>query len=139
MKSPENRREIGGWITRLVPVDFLVPEDTARWRPLVRDALEFLFTRLSAGRLAAKLVEQFELPAGTPPERRLLVRIARMPGLQKLGQVLARNRRLPPALRTALSELENGMSDVTAGEIHRIVQDRLGKALDDYSVEIAPE
>jgi ubiquinone biosynthesis protein len=31
------------------------------------------------------------------------------------------------------------MSDVTAGEIHTIVQDRLGKVLDDYSVEIAPE
>uniref|UniRef100_Q027M7 ABC-1 domain protein n=1 Tax=Solibacter usitatus (strain Ellin6076) TaxID=234267 RepID=Q027M7_SOLUE len=130
------RAEIGLWIGRLVPVEILVPESAARWRPLVRDAFRFVFEHLSSARLAAKVVQQFELPAGTPPEQRLLHLVTRMPGLQKVGQVLARNRRLAPKLRLALSELENGMSDVTPGEARRIIEARLGPRLAEYAVEL---
>jgi ubiquinone biosynthesis protein len=132
----ECRRGIGAWVTRLVPVDFLVPPAAERWRPLVQDAIQFLFSRLSAPRLAQKLVEQFELGFTAPPERRLIKLISRMPGLQKLGQVLARNRRLDPSLRTALIELENGMSDVGIAEIHAIIVDRLGPRLEQFAVKI---
>ena len=58
------RGEIGKWVGRLVPVEILVPDSAARWRPLVRDAFRFLFERLSDRRLAAKVVQQFELAAG---------------------------------------------------------------------------
>ena len=132
------RREIGKWIGRLVPVEILVPDSAARWRPLVRDAFQFLFTRLSSRRLATKVVQQFAMPADTPPEQRLLRLVNQMPGLQKVGQVLARNRRLPPKLRRALSELENGMSDVTVEEVRRLIEERLGDRLAAYAVELAP-
>ena len=66
------RGEIGKWVGRLVPVEILVPDSAARWRPLVRDAFRFVFERLSARRLAAKVVQQFELAADTAPEQRLL-------------------------------------------------------------------
>ncbi|MGO9255292.1 MAG: AarF/UbiB family protein [Bryobacteraceae bacterium] len=132
------RREIGKWIGRLVPVEILVPDSAARWRPLVRDAFQFLFTRLSGRRLATKVVEQFELAADTPPEQRLLRLVNKMPGLQKVGQVLARNRRLAPKLRRALSELENGMSDVTPEEVRSLIQERLGDRLAAYAVELEP-
>ncbi|HYW47157.1 MAG TPA: AarF/UbiB family protein [Bryobacteraceae bacterium] len=132
------RDQIGDWVTQLVPVEFLVPEAARRWRPIVRDIFQFVFSRLSDRRLATKLVEQYELPAGTPPETRLLRLISRMPGLQKLGQVLARNRRLDPSLRTALSQLENGMRDVTAEEMRAIIVEQLGERLEALSVEIAP-
>ena len=132
------RREIGKWIGRLVPVEILVPEAAARWRPLVRDAFQFLFTHLSGRRLATKVVQQFELPFDTPPEQRLLRLVNKMPGLQKIGQVLARNRRLPPKLRQALSELENGMSDVTAAEVRGLIGERLGPRLAEYAVELEP-
>lgn len=132
------RSEIGKWITRLVPVETLVPERNQDWRPLVQDALQFVFSRLSDHRLAAKLVEQIELPSGTPPESRLLRLISKMPGLQKVGQVLARNPRLAPALREALSELENGMSDVGPDEMVAIIVDQLGPRLKTYAVEISP-
>ena len=46
-----------------MPVSVLVPDDAQRWRPLVEDAIQFVFSRLSGARLAAKLVEQFELAA----------------------------------------------------------------------------
>src|ERR1039458_563596 len=78
------RGEIGKWIGRLVPVEILVPDSARRWRPLVRDAFQFLFERLSDRRLATKVAQQFELSADTPPEQRLLRLVNKMPGLQKI-------------------------------------------------------
>jgi ubiquinone biosynthesis protein len=121
-----------------VSVESLVPEAHAEWRPLVRNAFEFVFSHLSAARLQPKIIEQLTMPPDTPPERRLLRLIARMPGLQKLGQVLARNRRLPEALRHALEELENGMCDAQPGEIRAIVERELGTRLQVDGVEMAP-
>src|SRR5260370_19588734 len=130
------RGEIGKWIGRLVPVEILVPDSAARWRPLVRDAFRFTFEHLSGRRLAAKVVQQFELSAGTAPEQRLLRLVNQMPGLQKVGQVLARNRRLAPKLRSALSELEDGMSDVTAEEVRGLSEERVGGGLSRYAAEL---
>ncbi len=134
-----NRGEIGAWIDRLLPIGNLVPESALRWRPLIQDAIRYVFTHLDEKRLQAKIGEQMMLPFDTPTEKRLLLLISRMPGLQKVGQVLARNRRIPAKLRDALTELENGLSDVTAAEIRAIIQERLAERLDDYAVQIAPE
>src|SRR5215471_14764780 len=131
--------DLAEWITQLVPVEFLVPESAARWRPVVRDALQFVFLNLSTARLSAKVAEQLSLPPDTPPERRLILLIAKMPGLQKLGQVLARNRRLDPALRSALVELEDGMSDVSFTEIRAIIHEKLGERLEKFSVRLDDE
>lgn len=133
------RRQIGAWVVRLVPVEFLVPDSAQRWRPLVADALQFLFSRLSARRLAVKIAEQMDLPPDTPPERRLIRLVSKMPGLQKLGQVLARNPGLAPPLRKALTELENGISDITVTEVHSIIRERLGSRLDQFDVRLDAE
>src|SRR5205085_739057 len=101
------RDELAERVLQFVPAEALVPQIYVRWRPLVHDAMRFMLSRLSTPRLAPKFAEQIELPLDTKPETRLLKLIAKVPGLQKLGQVLARNRHLPPALRRALSELEN--------------------------------
>jgi len=132
------RNGIGQWIAELVPVETLVIDQYRKWRPLVRDSLQFVFTHLSEERLRTKISEQLTLPASTPPEARLLQLISKMPGLQKLGQVLARNRRLSPALRNALSGLENGMCDITHAEIRAIVVEELGPRIQEYGVELAP-
>ena len=133
-----SRSGIGTWVIGLVPIETLVPEDHAAWRTLVRDAIEFVFSHLSEQRLAAKIQEQIGMPANTPPEMRLIRLISKMPGLQKMGQVLARNRRLAVPLREALCHLENGMSDVTAEEMRAIITQELGPRLDAYGVEIEP-
>ena len=133
------RESVGAWVTQIVPVETLVPASASRWRPLVQDAIQFLFCRLSAGRLARKLVEQMDLPADTQPEQRLLRLISKMPGLQKIGQVLARNRHISPKLRSALTELENGMSDVTAAEVQHILRTELGDRMERFEVELEPE
>lgn len=123
-------------ISDWIPAEALVPDSAARWRAPIQESFQFLFTRLSQPRLAAKIAEQMMLPPNTPPERRLVQLIAKMPGLQKIGQVVARNRRVPEALRLALVDLENGMSDVTASEIRAIIRDRLGPRLKEFDVEL---
>jgi len=130
------RNEIGRWISHLLPAEALVPEIYTQWRPLVRDAMMFVVSRLSNARLAPKLVEQADLPSNTSPERRLLSLIAKMPGVQKLGQVLARNRHLHPLLRDALSELENGISDVKPEEMRALILEELGARLEACAVEV---
>jgi ubiquinone biosynthesis protein len=62
--------------------------------------------------------------------------IAKVPGLQKLGQVIARNRHLHPRLRRALTQLENGICDVTVEEIRATIEQNLGLMLKQYKVEI---
>ncbi|HTT65858.1 MAG TPA: AarF/UbiB family protein [Bryobacteraceae bacterium] len=132
------RDELGSWVIRLLPAETVVPEVYAAWRPLVRDAMLFMISHLSAARLAPKLVEQIELPPETTPEARLLHLIAKVPGLQKIGQVLAHNRHFHPSLRDALSELENGIRDVSPEETGALIRKQLGSLLDTYAVEIEP-
>jgi ubiquinone biosynthesis protein len=134
--GPLLREQIGRWVIQRLPAEELVPDRYADWRPLVQDAMLFWFVHLSAERLAPKLVEQMELPPGTPTGKRLLNLIAKVPGLQKLGQVLARNRHLHSALRRALMELENGISDMSAKQVHAIITEELGPRLRANDVKI---
>jgi ubiquinone biosynthesis protein len=142
LRSPTGqsmRDAMARWIVDgIVPVDALVPKAYLKWRPPVRDAMMFVVTRLSPARLAPKLLEQIELPAETTPEARLLRLIAKVPGLQKLGQVIARNQHLSSALRNALARLENGIRDVQPEDIQALIQRELGPRLATYAVQIAP-
>jgi ubiquinone biosynthesis protein len=130
------REQIGHWVIQRLPAEELVPEKYAHWRPLVQDAMLFMFLHLSIERLAPKLVEQIDLPANTATGERLLNLISKVPGLQKLGQVLARNRHLLPRLRRSLTELENGISDMTAEQVRAIVLEELGPRLEEYEVRL---
>ena len=133
------RDTMARWIVdEIVPVDRLVPKAYEKWRPPVRDAMMFVVARLSPTRLAPKLLEQLELPLKTSAEVRLLRLIAKVPGLQKLGQVIARNQHLRPALRNALARLENGIRDVRPEDILAIIRQELGPRLEKYDVHIAP-
>ena len=142
LKSPTGqamREAMARWIVdEIVPVERLVPAPYLKWRPPVRDAMTFVIARLSPQRLAPKLVEQVELPPGTTAEGRLLRLIAKVPGLQKLGQVIARNQNLRPALRAALARLENGIRDVRHEEVLSIIQRELGQKFEKFRVRVAP-
>jgi ubiquinone biosynthesis protein len=142
LRSPAGqamRDTMARWIVdEIVPVDRLVPQAYIKWRPPVRDAMMFVVARLSPARLAPKLLEQLELPSDTSAEVRLLRLIAKVPGLQKLGQVIARNQHLRPALRNALERLENGIRDVRPEDVVGIIRQELGPRVEKYSVKIAP-
>src|SRR5437588_6058462 len=133
------RDAMARWIVdEIVPVEKLVPKQYLNWRAPVRDSMMFVVARLSPERLAPKLLEQIELPFDTPPEERLLRLIAKVPGLQKLGQVIARNQHLRPALRRALARLENGIRDVRPEDIRAMIEHDLGPRLATFAVKIAP-
>jgi len=127
------------WIVdEIVPVKQIVPESYLKWRTPVREAMTYVVAHLSPQRLAPKIIEQIELPMDTPAEARLLRLIAKVPGLQKLGQVIARNQHLRPALRTALTKLENGIRDVKPEDIRALIERALGPQLKKFDVRIAP-
>lgn len=133
------REAMARWVVeQVVPVEVLVPQAYAHWRPAVRDCMTFVISRLSAPRLAPKLLEQIELPPRTSAETRLLLLIAKVPGLQKLGQVIARNRHLGPSLRNALAKLENGIRDVQPKDIVALIRQQLGGRIDQFEVKIKP-
>ncbi|MFZ0200438.1 MAG: AarF/UbiB family protein [Candidatus Sulfotelmatobacter sp.] len=133
------REAIAKWIVdEIVPVNRLVPNAYVKWRPPVRDAMMFVVMHLSPARLAPKLLEQLEFSPNTSAEVRLLRLIAKVPGLQKLGQVIARNRNLRPALRNALARLENGIRDVRPEDVVAIIRQELGPKMNEYSVKIKP-
>ncbi|HET8823592.1 MAG TPA: AarF/UbiB family protein [Terriglobales bacterium] len=132
------RGAMARWVVeQIAPVERLVPATYEKWQSPVRDSMMFVVQRLSAARLAPKLVEQFEISQKTSAEDRLLLLIAKVPGLQKLGQVIARNQHLRPALRKALARLENGIRDVSIDEIRALIQKQLGDRLQKHKVEIA--
>ncbi len=95
---------LGDWISGLLG---LVPDDYAAYRPLVRDALLFFLERLPADHLETILAEQLKLPIAATPAHRLHALFLACPTLHKLGQVVARDRRLTPALRLQLQRLES--------------------------------
>ena len=140
LRSPEGaalRAELGRWIVdQLVPVTALVPNKFAMWREPTRESMLFVISQLSVERLAPKLVEQYELPLKTSPEARLLKLIARVPGLQKLGQVLARNRHIRRTVRVALSKLENGIRDVDMDDVLAAVRGELGEKVQKFDMKM---
>jgi ubiquinone biosynthesis protein len=142
LRSPAGqamRDTMARWIVdSIVPVVRLVPQAYQNWRPPVRDAMMFVVAHLSPARLAPKLLEQLELPPKTTAEERLLRLIAKVPGLQKLGQVIARNQHLRPALRNALARLENGIRDVRPEDVVAIIRKELGSRVEKFDVKIAP-
>ena len=143
LRSPAGqamRDTMARWIVdEIVPVERLVPPAYVKWRPP------------GAGRHDVRGARIFR-PRASPPsfwsslsfrghnsaEVRLLRLIAKVPGLQKLGQVIARNQHLRPALRNALARLENGIRDVRPEDVVAIIRHELGPRVEKYAVKIAP-
>jgi ubiquinone biosynthesis protein len=113
----------------VLPVDELVPDVYENWRPVVRDGISFIGARLAPERLIPKLIEQLTLPQETRPEDRLLRFIQRVPSLQKVGQIVARNPNLDPGFRAMLAGLEDDIRDADEAEVFAAVERDLGKIL----------
>ena len=88
-------------------VSSLVPDQYADYRPLVVDALTFFIGHLDPSRLAVIVHEQRLLPDTANVSQRLAAFLRRCPTLHKLGQIVARDRRLIPELRNHLQALES--------------------------------
>ena len=135
----KHRHELGQLIKHFLPVETLVPDIYADWRPVVRDILGYLVEHLSLGRMVSKLIIQLQLPDDVSLEKRLMILIEGMPSMQKIGQTVARNRNLSSSLRKELSNLENSIDDVSAAAIKEVIESELGELIESHQIEIESE
>jgi ubiquinone biosynthesis protein len=131
-----HREQLGQLVSKILPIEQLVPDIYADWRPIIRDSVTFIGARLSSARLIPKLIEQLMLPDDISLEQRLISFIEQMPSLQKLGQIIARNRNLNPEFRAELTRLENEIRDISPGRVKTEIEQRLGPILETYKVKI---
>ncbi|KAF0231752.1 MAG: unusual protein kinase, partial [bacterium] len=131
-----NRSEIVRLLLELIPVEQLVPPVYEKYRPMVADAANVILSHLNATRLRTKLIEQMMLPFESTLAERLMSLIAKMPTLQKLGQIIARNRNLDPKFRKLLQKLENGIKDANYESILAKVNQELKHQIKAYKVKI---
>lgn len=104
----------------------LVPASLARYRPAVLAALEHFLAHLPADRAVAILEAQAALPADADPGLRLVEIAHHCPVLHKLGQVMARDRRLPQTLRALLQRLETVPCRTDPAEVAAALARELG-------------
>ena len=115
----------------------LLPDEQARFARPVKEALALFLRHLRDSRQN----EIFAVQAALPPSTSISERLGRLaqccPVLHKLGQVLARERRLAAELRSELQLLESLPSSVPLEEIERTLKEELGP-LDELGMTLAP-
>jgi ubiquinone biosynthesis protein len=104
----------------------VVPDELARFRRPLGSALAGFLEGLPAEDQAALLAAQAALALDASPGQRLALLARSCPALHKLGQVLARDRRLPAELRGHLQELESLPPTVPLATIEAILTRELG-------------
>ena len=111
----------------LADLSYFVPERYAAYRPVVRDSLRFFLDRLPPQRLSEIRLAQLALPPAASAARRTVALLRQCPTLHKLGQVVARDARLPRDLRQRLQGLESGRpAESTVSEALAAVRAELG-------------
>jgi ubiquinone biosynthesis protein len=100
-----------------LPIACLVPDELAAYRGLVCDAFLFFLDHLPRTRFAEIAGEQLSLSPHATLEERVTALMRRCPTLHKLGQVMARDRRLPEGFRRDLQQLESLPPSMSAAEI----------------------
>ncbi|HWO02997.1 MAG TPA: AarF/UbiB family protein [Blastocatellia bacterium] len=119
-------------------LDIIPPQWGAIWIPIVHDSLLYFLDHLDDDRLLNKLVSLAYLPPGTSRGDYLKEFVSKVPSLQKMGQILARNPDLAPDYAKALQDLENGIHTMTREELVEFITTDVGKpAIDKYQVEFA--
>ncbi|HYG33419.1 MAG TPA: hypothetical protein VEC99_01465, partial [Clostridia bacterium] len=85
----------------------LLPGSYRKYQPLLADGLKFFLERLSSTRLKRILDEQLSLGFSVSIQKRVVALLHHVPALHKLGQVVARDRRLEAGFRKELQRLES--------------------------------
>jgi ubiquinone biosynthesis protein len=114
-----------------------VPEAYAAYRRPLTAALAFFLDHLSADRAAAIVRDQWALAPAASDSERLLALARRSPTLHKLGQILARDRRLDAELREKLQRLESMPARSSVAELRPLIEHELGD-LDQQGIVLEP-
>ena len=108
------------------------------WIPIIHDAMINFLDHLSDDRLLDKLVGLAMLPPNSPPGDYLVEFVSKVPSLQKMGQILARNPDLAPEYRTALQGLEAGIRTMNGQDVAQFITSDIGKAqIDKWQMQFA--
>jgi ubiquinone biosynthesis protein len=118
-------------------LESVLPDAYARFIRPVRGSLIVFLGGLPEAHQEAVLAEQAALPPTATASDRLFVLARSCPALHKLGQVLARDRRLAPELRRRLQGLESLPPSVPLETIKDILTRELG-SLEKLGVTLAP-
>ncbi|MGD9097432.1 MAG: hypothetical protein PVF97_05050, partial [Desulfobacterales bacterium] len=76
-----------------------IPEVYVRYRTVVRDGIAFFLSQVSRKRLIELALDQSSLDPDTDVQKRLVALAKRFATLHKLGQLIARNPNIDPAVR----------------------------------------
>src|SRR5262245_33939664 len=113
-------------LINVAALESVFPREYARFLQPVAGALTVFLEGLPEAHQAAVLADQSVLPPNAAPSQRLAALAQTCPALHKLGQVLARDRRLSPELRLHLQELESLPPSVPLETIQRTLARELG-------------
>lgn len=115
----------------------VLPDEYAHYRPPIRGALAVFLDGLPPEHQASVLADQAALPLFASGPERLARLAASCPALHKLGQVVARDRRLAAELRRHLQDLESLPPSVPVETIRATLAHDLGP-LDPLGVTLLP-
>lgn len=115
----------------------VVTDEFSLYRPPIRGALALFLEGLSSEHQQAVLAAQAALPSDACPSTRLVELARSCPALHKLGQVVARDRRLSANVREKLQALESLPPAVPIGPIEETLARELGP-LDRLGVTLQP-
>jgi ubiquinone biosynthesis protein len=115
----------------------VLPDAYAHYRLPIAGALAVFLEGLSQAHLAALLADQATLAPTASPAERLAALARSCPALHKLGQILARDRRLSPEFREHLQQLESLPPSIPLEVVEAILTRELGP-LDRLGVVLSP-
>ena len=117
----------------------LIPEKWGSvWGPIIHDAMIYFLDHLSDDRLLDKIVSIAMLPPDTPRGDYLKEFVSKVPSLQKMGQIIARNSDLTPEYQKALQDLENGIRTMSGQELSEFIISDIGKQqIDQYQMQFS--
>ena len=114
-----------------------MPAAYAGYRRPIVEGLRLFLSRLPAPDVAQILGDQAALHVDSSAEERLVALAERCPALHKLGQILARDRRLALELRLHLQRLESLPPVTPLGSIEQTLTRELGP-LESLGVKLDP-
>ena len=104
-----------------------IPAVYAHYRPVVRDGIEFFLSHVGRQRLIGLVADQLKLKSDVDTRKRLIELAKKIPTLHKLGQIIARNPNIDPAVKKWLIHLENGRYGTPLESIMRHIDGQLGE------------
>lgn len=117
----------------------LLPPRYKRYAPVVSQALVFFLEQLDPARREGIIHEQLSLYGNSSPEERVVAILRHCPTLHKLGQIVARDRRLSVDLRKRLQSLETLPPSMSRSEIIPLLSQEFGASdLGAIELEVNP-